>query len=487
MKKKWNWTLFLLLALYFVSRIFKLGELPIFIDEVMYINWGRIIAQDAKQHLFISLIDGQQPFFLWMMAIVNFFFKNNLLIFSRMISVLSGLGTVFLLYLIGKRLKNATLGFFSGLIYIFSPFAFWYDRLAIKDTFLLFIANLLFYLSISKKNVKNVLLMIWFSGIGLLTKSISYFFMMLIGVNYFVFDFKKTNLKISNFIKFIYILGGGYLISQLMKFSPLHSLIRGKNQYFILTFSQFFSNPFGLVRNNLYMSFSWIICYISIPVILLILYGILISLRKNKLNTLSIILWGLVPFGFEIFMAKVFFPRYFLIILLPICIFGGIGMEFLFDKFSKKAVIFLLVFAFNVNLISQIYFDLPNAKLPEIERWQYLEGWPSGYGLLENIEFIEKNYLKKGVEVNILTEKNVLTNTGIELYLHKYDNLKIRPVIINDVIFNKSFVDKNSTNLIILSNLDKLEKWPIKKVFEKSRINNRSSIQLFEVDLGLVD
>jgi len=49
--------------------------------------------------------------------------------------------------------------------------------------------------------------------------------------------------------------------------------------------------------------------------------------------------------------------------------------------------------------------------LPQIEKWQYVNGWPSGYGVQETAQFIK--------ELNpdyILTEKSDLLRTGISYY-----------------------------------------------------------------------
>ena len=59
----------LILAVYAWTRFANLTALPIFTDEAIYIRWSQIGAQDANWR-FISLTDGKQPMFTWIMMIL---------------------------------------------------------------------------------------------------------------------------------------------------------------------------------------------------------------------------------------------------------------------------------------------------------------------------------------------------------------------------------------------------------------------------------
>ena len=102
--------LLLVLSLVFLaSRIVNLQALPIFNDEAMYINWGRLIASNPAKYWDISLTDGQQPFFFVLTTLSWLSAAKYFLIAARMISVLSGLGTMLVLYFLGKEVVNQNL------------------------------------------------------------------------------------------------------------------------------------------------------------------------------------------------------------------------------------------------------------------------------------------------------------------------------------------------------------------------------------------
>src|SRR3989344_7406580 len=51
---------------FFASRLFNLTIIPIFTDEAIYLRWAQIALTDPRWR-FISLIDGKQPLFIWLL------------------------------------------------------------------------------------------------------------------------------------------------------------------------------------------------------------------------------------------------------------------------------------------------------------------------------------------------------------------------------------------------------------------------------------
>src|SRR3989338_2009720 len=81
----------LIIAGYLATRLTNLTTLPIFTDEAIYIRWGQIGLRDAS-HRFLSLEDGKQPLFVWLMYPMLKIFSDPL-IAGRMVSVMAGLGS----------------------------------------------------------------------------------------------------------------------------------------------------------------------------------------------------------------------------------------------------------------------------------------------------------------------------------------------------------------------------------------------------------
>src|ERR1035437_649181 len=96
----------LVLAL-FALRFYHLTILPIFCDEAIYIRWAQIMKAEETLR-FLPLSDGKEPLFMWIM-IPFLKFIHNPLVAGRIVSVLSGLGTLvgvsFLSFLLFKDKK----------------------------------------------------------------------------------------------------------------------------------------------------------------------------------------------------------------------------------------------------------------------------------------------------------------------------------------------------------------------------------------------
>src|SRR3989338_8000135 len=88
----------------FITRVINLDAIPIFTDEAIYIRWAQIGLADPA-HRFISLTDGKQPLFTWLMYPVLMVFSDPL-IAGRFVSVLSAVVTSIGIYFLAKELFN---------------------------------------------------------------------------------------------------------------------------------------------------------------------------------------------------------------------------------------------------------------------------------------------------------------------------------------------------------------------------------------------
>jgi len=479
--------LFSLIFSYFISRLINLDNLPIFNDEAMYLNWGRLIIENPKENLFVSLTDGQQPFFLWLTAISYWLGKSSFLFYGRLISVLAGLGTMSLMYLIGKELFNRNVGIISVFLYLMVPFTLWYDRLAVKDGFLMFLSALIFYFALKQTKQKNwapVLGAGLALGTALLTKSIAYFFIFLYPLVVFLFALSKekkiSKVLVSQTKKIIAALVIAFFIQSLIYFSPLSNQIGPKNSVFLLSPAEILQLPLQLWRNNLYSTVIWWQQYYQAPILILGAIGLWLLLKeKNKYKLLALSAWIGLPIIFEILTAKIYIPRYFLFTFVAFGVLVAFGLERILNLIKSRnfqIILFALVFLPSLWLDKKILFKPAAAPLPQIERWQYFEGWPAGYGLTDLTSFIQKEYLQKGKELLIITEKETLASSGLALYLADYPNLKISRVFdLGTKLEEQSFplFEKEKEVLVVIHHNQKIpDSWPVKEVARIARLDS---------------
>jgi len=121
----------LFLAFYFVTRAFSLNALPIFLDEAVHLQWaerlfneGRILRPVGSGRLLAVAAYGLAlPF-------------EDRLWAARLIASMAGAATLVFTMLLSRRLFGARASVVAGALYLLSPFALVYDRLALSDGFL---------------------------------------------------------------------------------------------------------------------------------------------------------------------------------------------------------------------------------------------------------------------------------------------------------------------------------------------------------------
>ena len=133
--RKGVWVIIIFLSiLYFLTRLINLTILPIFFDEANYIFWAKRIAS-ANSHWFLPLAYGKPVPFIWLIVLMLKILPSNLyLIAGRLPSVFFGLITLIGIYKLGKSHFSKSIGLAACLLYILSPFALFYDRLALYDS-----------------------------------------------------------------------------------------------------------------------------------------------------------------------------------------------------------------------------------------------------------------------------------------------------------------------------------------------------------------
>jgi len=476
--------LLILIFCYLFSRFISINSLPIFTDEAMYLNWGRLIWNDPIHNLFISLTDGQQPFFIWVCSLAYGLGGAHYLLWGRIISVISGMATMLLLYKIGKKIWNKRVGLITAFLYLISPFALWYDRLAIKDTFLLFLAVLLLYCVLGKLSWFRTIGIGFIIGVALLTKSIAYFYVLALVITIIINNINNKTRKIKYIYYLITILFIGIGLSQVMRFSSNYDLISSKNQGFLLTPVQFLQNPFSQIKNNLYQLISWDLSYFGLGVLVLAFLGLVVSFKKNKQPTTILLSWSYLPIIVEVFLATIFFPRYTLMQAIALFLLAGLGLDYLYDICKKYKIYFWLSFVLfvypNLILTGQILTNTTKAQLPAIERWQYIEGWPSGYGIKEVIDYLNNQSKEKAITV--LVEDITLTPATFGLELR---NATIKTAIhANQSEFPYENLDKNQENYLVIVNNDMVNNdWPLKLVLQSPRIGNKSWIKVYKITI----
>jgi 4-amino-4-deoxy-L-arabinose transferase-like glycosyltransferase len=474
--------------LYIVTRIYNLTLLPIFTDEGIYIRWAKVAWHDASWR-FISLTDGKQPLQTWGTIPFLKLFPNDALFAGRLFSVATGLFALTGLFLLLYRFLGKRTAYIGSLLYIFSPYFLFYDRMALADSavnaFFIWIVFLSLLL-VQTIRLDVALLFGIVAGFGLLTKSsVQMFLGMSFLTSLFVFDYKKR--KLSGFLSYMLMFALSFFIAQVIynvqRLSPFMHYVSQKNGTFVMTFGEWIRDPFAVVFSNLktvpYYVFAesgWIV----VPFAVVALY---FMFRKSKPAFWYILAWIVIPYLGISFMTRVLFPRYIIFFGSILTILAAYALGTIANAKMRVALVGLIVSSLIVFQFP-MWTDYSKIKFPETDRGQYIGGATVGIGVKEIIDFARTKSQDKPVV--LLAEGNFgLVGDMLDTYLRPTDtNIEIRgywPLTLADLQKNQKDLQDKYVYVVTSHQAEVPMGWPTRLIKSFYKPDHQSAIHLLEL------
>ncbi len=401
-------------------------------DEAIYSYWAQVALNDPANR-FISLEDGKQPLFIWLAAISQYFI-NDPLIASRLVSVFAGFFSIVGIYLLSKELFDEKVAKIASLLYLIVPFTLLYDRIALYDSLLtmLGIYAIFFSVKMAKTPRLDLAMLNGFAiGLAMITKSSGNFFLYLLPVSLVLFDF-----KLKAFWKRAAIWLGLSAITLVLsqsiynslRLSQLFYLISRKNTEFIRPLSQVLKNPLEFFHSNSSAIIGWVVTYLTIPLFVLFIAGLIIALYKKNLKIFYLFILILAPFLAESFFNKILYARFVLFYFPYILIITAFAISHVLEKYQKNQKIVLAAIAVLLLMPAFTSFKLltdpSNAKIPKNDSEQYFNSWPAGYGIEETVSLLKSQSVDQ--KINVGTEGTFgLLPFALNIYFFKNDSVHI--------------------------------------------------------------
>jgi len=478
-----------LITFFFFSRLIKLTALPIFVDEAIYLRWAQIAKNDANWR-FISLTDGKQPLFVWIVMVAMKFIQDPL-VAGRLVSVLIGFCSIItiggLAYLLFKDRKIALL---SSLLYLVFPFALVYDRMVLMDglvgTFSLLSLTLAILL-VRTLRLDVALILGAVLGGGVLTKTSGFLNIYLLPLTLLLFDC-SPNKRRANFIRWLFLAFLAVLISQLfysvLRLSPFFHIISQKNALFVFPFNEWIKHPFYYLKSNFQGLSNWLVSYLTWPWFFLIIFSLL-NFRSHFREKLLLFGWFLIPFvGLTVF-GNILYPRFIFSMSLPLLILVAWSLSN-FSNLLKKRILWvatvLLFLYLPLSIDFKLLFKPEIAPIPRSDREQYISSWPAGWGVKEIVAFAKEE--AKNGKIFIATEGTFgLFPASLELYLWDNPNVEIKgyfPVkeIPAEVLKKAEIMP---TYFVFNETVEVPSNFPLKLIAEYHRPLPRYSMRLYQV------
>jgi 4-amino-4-deoxy-L-arabinose transferase-like glycosyltransferase len=477
----------LLIGLYFLTRLINLDKFPIFSDEGIYIRWAKVAWHDASWR-FISLTDGKQPLQTWGTIPFLKLFPDNALLAGRLFAVTTGFVALTGIFSILFFLFGKTSALIGSFLYIITPFFLFFDRIALIDSgvntgfiWILFLTTVL----AKNRKLEIALILGFIGGFFLLAKSSVRIFLMLGVFAPLLFLGKDWKKLFKNALNFYLLFGLSLIIAlviyNVQRLSPFFHYVAQKNLTFVLSFDEFLKTPFKLFFNNISLTPFYIWWESGFVMPLLAILGIIFLAKKDKKLAGYLFIWFILPFMAIIFFTKVLFPRYMIF-------FGSLFLilaSYFLTNISKKlrtiliVLILIAVSYFNYTII----FDYKNIPFPQVDRGQYIEGWPAGWGIKEFMDFARVQSQRKPVV--IIAEGNFgMAGDVLDVFLKRSDKITIKgywPLSEEQLLENLPLLKDNIVYAFFSHQEEFPDSWPLKHFKTITKPCNQSTFRIFEL------
>jgi len=431
-ENKNNLYLFLfLLIIYILTRLIGIMSLPMFTDEAIYTRWAQI-AHNDWDWIFISLTDGKQPLFIWADLLIMYFVTDPLLA-GRLVSVIAGFISMLGLYFAGDEIfKNKKVGLTASALYVLFPFALVYDRMALYDSMvtLFFIWGLFFTVRLIRGlSLVNAALLGITAGLGALNKTSGFLTIYLLPLGLSLFDFAKKGWreKVMKFFLYAALAAGVmYTMYNALRVSPFFYIISQKNDTFIYPISEWLTHPFTYLLSNFNSVSNWTITYVSIPIFIIALSAFFVRRTFIK-EKIYLLITFLALLSIPIIFGRVIFPRYLFFMTIPVVLLTSYAVVEWSLRLKNRyllGIAAIMIFLPWIHADYKILTDFPRSPIPEADRNQYANMWPSGGGYRELVSFVEEKSKKQKIFVATEGTFGSLPTYTIEIYHGENKNVE---------------------------------------------------------------
>jgi hypothetical protein len=392
---------------YWATRLWNLTALPIFLDEGIYIR--RELMVNAGNWL-VEISDGTVllPRILAPLLARAGPSVESMLFVARWFNVALDMFALVFLYVLVRDAFSHRAALLAALIYLFNPFVFFYDRIALADgplmTFYIIAFWLAFRVLRNGRPWREAFLLGLVIGLACLTKSSG----ILAGVVPVLVVLTARDWRLAlrrwPWWSLAFVIAGAI-------FLPF--LAAGAGQFQLSTRSAFSSNlqeTLNLAGANGMMLLEWMTAYWPGLLGLSIALAVSASIFLGRTG----LVWSagaLLPILFFVVIARSWYPRYILLSMAPLMILWGWWFDNgagILDRLSARWSTPLLAALLIVILAPSIQFDYaiaanpPDAPWPAIERWQYIENWPAGYGVQDAAALLMQAAAEADAGINVV-------------------------------------------------------------------------------------
>jgi hypothetical protein len=442
-----------LLALYLAARLRGLGLLPIFLDETLHVRWALLLAEGQRS--WDATWKWGRALTIWLSALVSPW-SSDLLRANRLVSVALGAVTLWAAFEIARRLFGPRVALLAGLFYVLCPFTLFHDRMALTEAGLAAFSALALLCGIRVAEngsraaavVAGVALVgaVLVKAIGVLALPVPALAVLVLG------PLRKRLLPLA----LVYAVGLPPSVWAFRRFAATENAQH---------MAELFTGGGGAFASRLTTALAegggWLWTWCTPPLVVLALAGaVLAVLRRDRRGLLLAFLsaYPLVAFSVALTWRM---PRYLLPAAVPLLVLAAAALDELASRLCARAPTatreqvsgWVLAAAAVLSLVPALRFDRllwtdpAQAPMPEADRFQYVLGWPSGYGVRDTERLVREELASHPHGVTVVVHAN------------RFQNLRVTPYALSLAFVREPRVRFEDWNFAEVSLLPALERW----------------------------
>jgi 4-amino-4-deoxy-L-arabinose transferase-like glycosyltransferase len=395
--------LFALIALYWFTRLNAIDSLAVFLDEANHMWWARDVWY---LHPFRATVDGR-VLNIWLIAA---FYPFNAAVWTARFSVVTATTIGFASVLsTAQNYFSLRATVIAGLLYTFMPLTFFFERMALADSISApFIALVIWMVSVKFMKAKTSRSQIVYgllSGViltaAILSKISNLIFLCVPSLAALLLtplnDWRKSiKLAITAYIGCAITLGPVIWFLQYVVGSSMGLNLVGLKTG--ATIAELPSQILGTSQSVL----NYIYFFMPFPMWLIAAIGIFFAMWKCgriawfNASVLVMTLGVLIVQTRPAYIASRFLPVYAPMIVILV---GG-GLAAITTRWQRAfaVLICILLIISGATFIGQAWIDPTRLSLGE-DYWQYVTGWPTGYGVRE----VAFDFIKRDEKTQLVT------------------------------------------------------------------------------------
>lgn len=422
-KKYWFEIIVFLFSIIFL--FYKINHFPTFADEANNVYWAWIINKGGS---YMGYQDGAPPIFSYIVSFSMRVFDDPLFA-GRIATAVFGIIGAIGIYLVCAKLYSKNAARVSAIFYLFSPFTFFYHRMALRDSVLLTFGIMVMVFSVylilsnnPKYNFFYITGLVFSQIFGLLTKQHAMVFLIYPLIALFLANNKKSKLKTVALCYFL-------IFSAIFLF-----ILVNKNASVIISYvlhgvSVDVYGPEKYSR-NIEIITSSITEYFSLFFVLLLLFILVSSIKNKKYFDLLIVVYPIFSL-ITLIISPFIHTRWVLVFILPW--FFAIGSSF--DLFLKKiagykpksyivtSLILVGLFLPSINFLFYYFKNPANTPFTRIDKNDFIYSDASGFRLFEALDYLKG--LSEQKPIFIVTEPGLGARNWPYILFEDNQNIKV--------------------------------------------------------------